>query len=202
MGKKDPRVDRYIEKSADFAKPILNHLRKLAHAAHPEIEETLKWGFPHFVHRGILFGMGAFKAHCTMGFWKGKLILAKDGRTRADEAMGQFGRITGLADLPADKVLVGYIKQAVRLNEENIKVPSKPRAAQRPKLVIPACLKTALKKNKKALAAFEAFSYSHKKEYVQWITEAKTEETRNRRLETALDWLAQGKSRHWKYEKC
>jgi uncharacterized protein YdeI (YjbR/CyaY-like superfamily) len=154
--------------------------------------------------------MAAFKAHCSFGFWKGKLIFGN--RSAEDEAMGQFGRIKSLADLPGDKVLLGYIKKAVRLNEAGVKkdAPSASAALRRDKLrlkvkkelVVPDYFTGALRKNKKALATFEGFSYSHKKEYVEWITEAKREETRANRLATALAWLAQGKARNWKYMNC
>jgi uncharacterized protein YdeI (YjbR/CyaY-like superfamily) len=197
MAIKDPRVDAYIAKSPDFAKPILIHLRQLAHAAGPEVEETLKWRMPFFLHKGILFGMAAFKEHCTVHFWKGKLVLGKDF---SGGGMGQFGRVTTLADLPGKKVLLGYIKKAVELNESGIKKASIP--TPKKKLVIPADLIAALNKNKKAKAAFEKFSYSHKKEYADWIAEAKRKETRAKRIKTTLQWLTQGKSRHWKYMNC
>jgi len=204
MGRKDPRIDAYIARSADFAKPILNHIRKLVHAGCPDVEETIKWNFPHFMHKGILCGMAAFKAHCVFGFWKWRLIASKNkGRAGAeDEAMGQFGRIASLADLPNDQTIIGYLEQAVRLNEAGIKVPARSRPKKKQKLVVPDYFVSALRKNQQALATFENFSYSHKKEYVEWITEAKREETRNKRIETALAWLAQGKGRHWKYEQC
>jgi uncharacterized protein YdeI (YjbR/CyaY-like superfamily) len=201
MGKKDPRIDAYIAKSADFAKPILGHIRKLVHAADREVEETLKWSFPHFMHKGILCGMAAFTRHCTFGFWKRALIFGKNGG-KSGEAMGQFGRITAISDLPKDAVMIGYIKKAARLNDEGAKLPSKPRTKTKKELVVPDYFLAALKKRKKALIAFEGFSYSHKKEYVDWIREAKREDTRQRRLATAVEWLAEGKSRHWKYAKC
>ena len=201
MPTKDPRIDKYIKEAADFAKPILIHIRKLVHAGCPEVEETLKWGMPSFLHKGILCGMAAFKQHCTFGFWKGSLIIGKDGRSQ-EEAMGQFGRLTSLADLPSDKVILGYIKEAVRLNDEDVKVPRQAPSKVKKELVIPDYFLAVLKKNKKAFATFEKLSYSHKREYVEWITEAKAEETRQRRLQTALEWLAEGKARHWKYEKC
>ncbi len=149
-------------------------------------------------------GMAAFKEHCTFGFWKGKLIFGdnKNAGNSADEGMGQFGKITSLSDLPADKKILGYIKEAVRLNDEDIKAPSKPRSKEKKELIVPDYFQALLKKNKKAQTTFEAFSYSHKKEYVEWITEAKTEETRNRRMATTLEWLTEGKSRHWKYANC
>ena len=202
MGKKDPRVDAYIAKSADFAKPILTHMRELVHAACPDVEETIKWGFPNFVHKGMLCGMAAFKAHSSFGFWKASLIFGKDKAAgKEDNGMGHFGRITSLSDLPKDKELLGYIKEAVRLNDAGISKP-RPRLKKKKELVVPDYFMAALKKNKKALTAFEGFSYSHKKEYLEWITEAKTEETRQRRIATALEWMAEGKSRNWKYENC
>jgi uncharacterized protein YdeI (YjbR/CyaY-like superfamily) len=201
MATKDPRVDAYIAKSADFAKPILAHVRKLAHAAFPGIEETLKWGMPHFLHKGILFGMAGFKQHCTLHFWNGKMVLGDNIRNPNEGGMGQFGRITALSDLPGEKVLIRYIKKAVELNEAGIKkAPRKSKPKKR--LVVPGYFAVALKKNKKALIAFENFSYSHKKEYLDWITEAKREETRAKRMETAILWLAKGKSRNWKYMNC
>ena len=201
MAKKDPRIDAYIAKSADFAKPILHHLRKLVHAACPEVEETLKWSMPSFTYKGLLCGMAAFKQHCTFGFWKGKLILDDRGDDLEKDAMGHFGRIYSIADLPPDKTMLGYIKEAVRLNEEGIKVP-KPKPKAKKELVVPDYFTSALRKNKKALATFDNFTYSHKKEYLEWITEAKREETRTQRLETAVAWLAQGKPRNWKYMNC
>src|SRR6185369_4149318 len=128
MGKRDPRVDAYIEKSADFAKPILAHLRDVVHAACPQVEETMKWSFPHFMHHGMLCGMAAFKQHCTFGFWKGELIVS--GNPSAEAAMGQFGRLTKLSDLPSKKVLTGYVKQAMKLNEEGVKAPRQEKRAK------------------------------------------------------------------------
>jgi len=201
MGKKDPRVDAYIEKSAEFAKPILKHIRKLVHSACPEVEEAIKWQFPTFNYKGLLCSMAAFKAHCTFGFWKYKLLFPDDAGCGERDGMGQFGKMTSLADLPKQSVLLAYIKQAVRLNDEGIKLPPRPKA-KRKELVIPDYFSAAIKRNKKALATFEGFSYSHKKEYVQWITEAKREETRQQRLDTAVGWIAQGKARNWKYMNC
>ena len=160
MGKKDARVDAYIRKSVEFAKPILKHLRQLVHTACPDAEEALKWGFPHFLHDGILCGMAAFKRHCALHIWKGRLIF-KDG-TGAEGAMGQFGRITALSDLPADRVLIGYLKQVARLNEDGVKPPPRPGSTKK-KLVVPVDFTAALKKNKKALAAFEGFSTAIKR---------------------------------------
>lgn len=201
MGTRDPRVDAFIAKSADFAKPVLTHLRTVVHSACPEVEETMKWSFPHFMYQGVLCSMASFKAHCSFGFWKGSLIVDAKGK-RVDEAMGQFGRITSKADLPPVKVLTGYIKRAMELNEKGIKVPGRSSPQPKPPVKTPPDLAAALKKNSKAAATYAGFPPSHKREYVEWITEAKTEETRTRRLETAVGWMAEGKSRHWKYQNC
>jgi uncharacterized protein YdeI (YjbR/CyaY-like superfamily) len=202
MGKRDPHVDAYIARSADFAPPILEHLRGVVHAACPDVEETLKWSMPHFMYQGMLCGMAAFKQHCTFGFWKGSLIVDGDGDGEgAEAAMGQFGRITKLSDLPSRRILSGYVKQAMKLNEQGVKHPTRVKKAPKP-LVVPAVLAAALKKNRKAGAAFQNFNLSHRREYVDWITEAKTPETRQRRLASAIEWLSEGKSRNWKYEKC
>lgn len=195
MLKKDYRVDAYIAEAADFARPILSHIRKLVHTACPDAQEILKWNCPHFEHKGILLGMAAFKQHCVVNFWKGKLIMGNlpDG----DCAMGQFGRITSLADLPGDKALTSYIKRAVELNEAGVKNPS--RAKPKKELVVPDYFLAAIKKNKSALATCTNFSPSCKREYVEWITEAKREETRAKRIKTAIEWMAQGKPHNWKY---
>lgn len=199
MPSKDLRIDAYIAKSANFAKPILKHIRKLVHIAGPQVEEKMKWSFPHFDYKGMMCSMAAFKAHCSFGFWKGELIVGQGPGGTDGEGMGHFGRLTAVSDLPSDKVLLGYIRKAVELNEAGVKKPVPPRSKARKELIVPDYFTAALKKNKKALATFEGFGYSHKKEYVEWITEAKQEETRSRRMETTLDWLAQGKPRHWKY---
>jgi uncharacterized protein YdeI (YjbR/CyaY-like superfamily) len=201
--KQDSRVDAYIANAPDFAKPILNHLRQLVHTACPDVEETMKWSRPSFLHHGILCGVSAFKHHCAFGFWLYELVLDQADKGAAKwDGMGQFGRITSLADLPSDQQLLAYIRKAVQLNESGAKRPAALRPAAKRELIVPDYITTALKKNKKALAAFEAFSYSHKKEYVQWITEAKREETRQKRIQTMLAWLTKGKSRNWKYENC
>ena len=194
----DRRIDAYIEKSADFAQPVLKHLRQLIHKACPDVQETIKWGMPSFDHKGILCGFAAFKQHCTFGFWK-QSLMETDAFPKNKTAMGSFGRITSLKDLPSDKVMIGLIHQAVELNEKKVKVQ---RSTPAPKkdLTVPLDLTKALSKNKTAKAAFEKFSYSHKKEYVEWIEEAKTEPTRNKRLATTVEWLSEGKSRNWKYE--
>ena len=199
MGSHDPRIDAYIAKAPDFAKPILTEIRRVVHDACPEVEETMKWSSPTFMYKGMLCGMAAFKQHCALGFWKGRLVIGQDGRN-ADEAMGQFGRITKLSDLPSKRVLMGYVKQAMRLNEEGITVP-RARKGSKPPLRVPAELKRALEKNRKARETFEGFSPSNKRDYAEWIAEAKGEETRHRRLAQAIEWMAQGKPRNWKYMK-
>lgn len=199
MGKKDRRIDAYIAKSADFAQPILTHLRAVVHSACPDVEETLKWSMPAFMHNGILCGMAAFKQHAAFNLWKGNRIVGSDG-DRA--AMGQFGRITSISDLPSKKVLIGYIRQVAALNAERVNTPKtrKPPLAKRPiPTTPPADLAAALKKNARARATFASFSPSHKREYIDWIVEAKRDETRERRLRQAIEMLAEGKTRNWKY---
>jgi uncharacterized protein YdeI (YjbR/CyaY-like superfamily) len=160
----------------------------------------MKWSFPHFLYRGILCSMASFKEHCAFGFWKGSLVVENDGG--AETAMGQFGRITQLSDLPSKKVLSGYIKEAMRLNEAGVKSPSRSKPKVAKPVVVPDDLTTALEGNSKARAAFESFKTSHRREYVEWITEAKTQATRQRRLATAIEWMAEGKPRNWKYTNC
>jgi uncharacterized protein YdeI (YjbR/CyaY-like superfamily) len=200
MGKRDPRVDAYIEKSAEFAQPILNHLRAVVHAACPEVEETIKWRFPHFDYKGMLCSMAAFQRHCAFGFWKHELIFAEsDARWR--EAMGSFGRLTKLTELPPKSELARQIKKAMRLNDEGKKAVRKKTAPKAPARMPPE-LKQALAKDEKAAVAFAGFSPSRRREYVEWIAEAKGEATRARRLANALEWIAQGKPRNWKYARC
>ncbi len=202
--KTDARIDAYIAQAAEFARPILKHLRQLVHQACPEVEETMKWSHPNFVSGGkILCNLAAFKAHCSFGFWHQDItaLIARDGG-KAEAAMGQFGRITSLADLPSDRTLLGYLKQAAQLNASG--KPARPRPASKPKAEpeIPTDLKTLLSANPKAAEAFAKFSPSHRREYLEWITEAKREETRQKRLETTIQWLTEGKKRNWRYENC
>ena len=196
---RDKRVDVYIARSADFARPILKHLRQVVHKACPDVEETLKWNFPVFMYKGMLCTMAAFKEHAVFGFWKQKLMRDPNKFFQtADIAMGNLGRLASVSDLPPKKILSAYIKEAVALNEEGTKVPRNRKVPKKP-LRMPQYLKRALVRNKKALVTFEAFSPTHKREYLEWVTEAKTEETRSKRLATTIDWLAQGKKRNWKY---
>ena len=197
MGKRDPRVDAYITRSADFAKPILTRIRSLVHEAIPQVDETMKWGVPHFEYKGVICGMAAFKQHCNLILWKGSLIPGTDGR----DAAGNVRKITSVSDLPPDATLTDYFRQAARLNEQGVKAPRQSKSKATKPVVVPAELTTALKKNKRAAAAFEKFPPSHKREYADWISEAKGEDTRKRRVESAVKWIAEGKSRNWKYEK-
>lgn len=205
MAKTDKKIDAYIMKSADFAKPVLMHIREVVHKACPDVEETIKWGFPNFTYKGsILCSMAAFKQHCAFSFWLGALMkdpknILKSGEDRT--SMGHLGQIKSLEDLPSDKVLQAYIKEAMALIDKGVKMEKKASPAAKKELEVPAFFMSALKKNKKALATFESFSNTNKKDYLEWITEAKTEETREKRMETAIEWMAEGKTRHWKYVK-
>jgi uncharacterized protein YdeI (YjbR/CyaY-like superfamily) len=195
----DPRIDTYIAQSPEFARPILTHLREVVHGACPDVEETMKWSRPHFMYNGMLCGMSAFKAHCALGFWKGSLIFpGSDDK----DSMGHFGRITSVKDLPSKKELARFVKQAMRLNEEGINTPARTnRPAPRP-LTVPDYFAAALKAREAAKETFDTGSTSFKREYVDWLEDAKTEATRLRRMEQAVEWLAEGKGRNWKYEKC
>lgn len=202
---KDKRVDIYIEKSQPFARPILKHLRKLVHTACPEVEETIKWGFASFEYKGPLCSMAAFKEHAVFGFWKSTLLYDPKGYLgeryyQGGEAMGNLGRITHINDLPPDKMIISFVKQAKALNDTGVKLPARPKKEKK-ELVVPEYFFSAVKKNKKASAVFEGFSYSNKKEYVEWVTEAKTDATRDQRLSAAVKWMSEGKVRNWKYLK-
>lgn len=204
MPKHDERIDQYIEKAPPFAKPILQHLRKLVHEACPDVEETWKWSFPHFDYKGMMCSMASFKQHCSFGFWKHSLMVESDFFKKNRElegGMGILGKISSLSDLPSDEKLIAYIKEACRLNDENIKLPPKPKKELK-ELVVPKDLSEALAKNEQAAATFEKFPYSCKKEYVEWISEAKTDVTRKKRVATTIVWLTEGKRRNWKYENC
>lgn len=197
---RDPRIDAYIDGRADFAKPILHYLRDAMHRACPEAEETLKWSSPTFMYKGeMLASMAAFKEHATFGFWRGYLVTGETGAETS--AMGQFGRLTSPADLPPADILDGLIRKAMMLTDEGIKRP-RPKAAPKPPPEVPADLRTALTTNSAAGATFEGFSPSARREYVEWLTEAKRPETRAKRLAQAVEWMAEGKKRNWKYENC
>jgi uncharacterized protein YdeI (YjbR/CyaY-like superfamily) len=199
MATKDPRIDAYIAKSADFAKPILKHLRKVVHAGCPDVVETMKWSMPHFDYKGVMCGMAAFKEHCAFGFWKESLVFDR-AKAAEQTAMGSFGGIKTLADLPSEKTLIGYVKKAAALNEAGIKAPGRTEPKKKQPLAVPDYFSAALKKNKKARKAFEDFPPSKQREYLEWVTGAKREETRHERLATSIKWLSEGKTRHWKYQ--
>ena len=197
---RDPRIDAYIARQADFARPILEHLRAAVHSACPEAEETMKWSMPHFLYKGqMLAGMAAFKAHATFGFWRGKEVLGETGAER--EAMGQFGRLTSVADLPPDDVLAALVRQAVAVTDSGPR-QSRPKAPPKRELETPRDLQTALDSNPAARAAFEGFPPGGRREYVEWVVEAKRPETRDKRIAQAVEWMAEGKRRHWKYQNC
>lgn len=197
------QIDVYIAKSADFAKPILHHLRKLVHDACPDAEEKMKWGMPHFDYKGeMMCSMAAFKKHGVFGFWKAALMKDKVliENAKSEVAMGHLGKITSLKDLPSDKKIIAWVKEAMKLNDEGKKI-TKAKPVTQKELIIPDYFIAAVKKNKRAWSAFNGFSLSAKKEYVQWVTEAKAEETKMKRLQQSVEWMAEGKKRNWKYEK-
>jgi len=202
MPKTDPRVDAYIDKAREFAKPVLNHIRELVHQACPDVEETMKWSFPHFDYKGqMMCSMASFKEHCAFGFWKQSLL--EDAAFPSEKsAMGSFGRITSLKDLPNGKTMKKLIHDAMKLNDEGKKVQRAPVSKDKKEVVVPDVLQKALSKSKAAAATFSNFPYSKKKDYVDWINDAKTDATRDKRLATTIEWLAEGKARNWKYEKC
>ncbi|MFT3748012.1 MAG: YdeI/OmpD-associated family protein [Agriterribacter sp.] len=200
----DKRIDTYIAKAQPFAQPVLQHIRTVVHKACPDVEETIKWGFPHFEYKGaILCSMAAFKQHCAFGFWKASIMKDPEKILHIGEkaSMGHFNKIISLKDLPSDKIFTAYIRQAAKLNEDGVQLPPKARTTAATPFEVPDDVQKALQKNKKALEVFNAFAPSHRKEYMQWITEAKTAPTRNKRIETMIDWLKEGKSRNWKYER-
>lgn len=201
MAQRDLRIDAYIARQADFARPILEYLREVVHEACPAVEETLKWSAPSFVYAGgILCGMAAFKQHASFGFWKHALIVGEteDGMLR--EGMGSYGKLISVKDLPPKKQLVAHIRKAMKLNEDGVKGPSvRKNTTPKPPPEAPGDLAAALKKNAKARATFDAFPPSQKREYIEWLTDAKREETRLKRLAQAIEWMAEGKPRNWKY---
>jgi uncharacterized protein YdeI (YjbR/CyaY-like superfamily) len=201
--KKDERIDKYIEKAQPFAKPILLHIRDLVHQACPQTVETIKWGFPHFDYKGMMCSMASFKQHCSFGFWKASLMTdnAKLFDLGDRDGMGHFGKIESLDDLPTDEVMLAYIREACELNDSDVKLPSKPKKEQK-ELIIPPVLLEALSKNDLAAKTFDGFPYSCKKEYSEWVSDAKTDTTRDKRIAQTIEWLAEGKRRNWKYENC
>jgi len=202
MGKKTKEVDAFIAKAPEYARPILVKIREAFHEGCPEIEEKIKWGCPSFEYKGMLGGMASFKKHVTLGFWKSRLMDDFDKLFQRGPRSSPMGaRVESIKDLPSKKVLIAYVKAAKRLNDEGLKEPKRAAPKRSPRVDVPVDLKAALAKNAKARTAFEGFSPSHKREYVEWIVEAKREETRAKRLKTTLEWLTEGKRRNWKYER-
>ena len=205
----NPKVDTYLAKVQPFAQPILEHLRELVHKACPEVEETIKWSRPFFEYRGAILGnMSAFKEHCSFGFWGEEIgAVLREAQALRPGAMGSLGRITSLQDLPSDKLILGWIRQAAAFVDSGqytspIAARNKVVKSPKPATGMPAEFASALQGNKKAAAAFAAFSPSCKGEYIDWIADAKRVETRDRRIATALEWIAEGKQRNWKYQNC
>ena len=200
----DPRVDAYINKSAPFAQPVLTHIRELVHKTLPDIQEDIKWSMPFFTYKGQMFGnLAAFKQHCSFGLFGGamKAYLEEQGIAKNGN-MGTMGKITTLKDLPSDKVLAGYCKQAAKFIDDGAKTMQRPKKAAKPAPETPAELAAALKKNKSAQKVWADFSPSCQREYADWITEAKRDETKQKRIVQAVEWIAEGKQRNWKYQNC
>lgn len=196
MPQTDPRVDAYIAKSADFAKPILARVREMVHAACPDVEETIKWSSPFFDYKGqMMCAVAAFKAHCALIFWKAPLIEGVPAN--GDKSRGSFGRITSVKELPTKKQFDGWIKAAMKLNDAGVTVQRS--RAKKPEATVPKELAAALAKNKKASAAFAKFPPGKRREYCDWISEAKRDETKTKRVTQAIEWIAEGKARNWKY---
>ena len=198
MPSQDPRVDAYIDEAADFSRPILAEIRTRVHAACPQVEETIKWGMPCFVHAGgILCQMAAFKRHVSFGYWKHALVMDEAGR----DGMGSYGKMASAADLPPKATMRADLGKAMRLNEDGVK-PERRKPMPRDALEVPDDLAAALEKHQAAKAAFDGFAPSHRREYLEWIVEARREETRTKRIVQAVEWMAEGKRRNWKYERC
>jgi uncharacterized protein YdeI (YjbR/CyaY-like superfamily) len=203
------QIDAYIANAPEFAQPILAHLRSLVHRASPEIEEAIKWRQPFFLHRGsMLCFMASFKQHCSFGFWSSEMaaVMKQDGREGEDGAKGSrgaFGRITSIEDLPSNKEMVGYVKQAIALAgaaSDNPKLSEI--RAPKPEIAVPPELVSAMQEKPGATEAFATLSPSCRREYILWISEAKRAETKERRIQAAVQWITEGKSLNWKYENC
>lgn len=199
MGTRDPRVDAYIESAADFAQPILKHIREVVHKACPEIEETIKWGVPSFEYQGLLCHMAAFKGHCALGFWKHAMLFGQ--KEAPKRGMGSFGRITEKRQLPNQRELTRLIKEAKKLNAAGV-TTVREKGLSKPKIAMHPDFKSALARKKKALSFFEGLAPSYKRDYLEWIADAKRDSTREKRIKDAVQWLSEGKRRNWKYENC
>lgn len=202
MKNTNPVIDNYIDKAEPFAKPILRHIREIVHEVCPEVKELIKWNFPHFDYKGSMFcSMAAFKHHAVFGFWKASIMPDPDNilTTTDRESMGHLGKLISVNDLPSDEILKKYLREAMRLNDEGVKLPEKSKQGEKKLPEAPLELISALNVNATAKATYDGFSNTNKKEYIDWINEAKTEETKSKRLATTIEWLAEGKIRNWKY---
>jgi hypothetical protein len=199
MARKDPRIDAFIAKAQPFARPILARLRRAVHKGCPQVEETIKWGFPHFMHHGMLCGMASFKQHCAFGFWRGKDLAARDPRfEELRGAMGGYGKIASLADAPSEARLAALVRIAARFNAAG--PPAKRRSiARKPPPRVPAALKAALQRDARARAAFAGFPPSARREFCEWIATAKRPETRAKRLSATIALLRKGRRMNWEY---
>ena len=195
---RDPPIDAYIARQADFARPILEFARDTLHAASPDIEEAVKWGMPAFLYKGRpLAHMAAFKAHAVMGFWQGQQLRDSNAR---NEAMGEFGRLTSIDDLPPRDELIALTRKAMKLIDDGVK-PLRNKSVSAP-VEMPEDLATALAANPAAQTSYDGFPPSAQREYLEWVVEAKRPETRQKRIAQAVEWMAEGKRRHWKYQNC
>lgn len=208
MGNNLAAVDAYIAKSAPFAQPILTHIRELMHKALPDVEEAIKWSMPFFLYRGIILGnMAAFKEHCSFGLWNEDVQeVVKEGVEKRGGGMGSFGKLTTVKDLPSSSKLKPLILEAARKIEAGERTKNWAGRTKKDKpakpVEVPEALAAALKKSKTAARNFEAMSPSCRREYAEWIAEAKREETREKRVTTAMEWISEGKQRNWKYQNC
>lgn len=202
-----PAVDKYIASAPGYAQPILNHLRNLIHGTLPEVEEAIKWGHPFFMYRGLMLGnLAAFKQHCSLGLWGSDVAekLRNDG-AYDPTGMGVLGKLASTKDLPSDRDLEKYFRTAAAAIDsgERTKNYSRPKPeTPKPPPEVPHVLSAALRKNKTAAAKFAAMPPGAQREYCDWIQDAKREETRGKRVATAVEWIAEGKRRNWKYESC
>jgi uncharacterized protein YdeI (YjbR/CyaY-like superfamily) len=195
------RVHDYIQQAAPFAQPILNHIREVVHMASPLITENIKWKIPFFEYEGSICQVAAFKQHCAFGFWKASLLDDPKGLLKiGDATAGSFGRIITITDLPSDEAIIHFVLHAMKINESGIKSSVTKTPVEKTELIMPVYFEAILNEHPEARQTYHKFSYSQKKEYLQWIIEAKTEATRQKRMDTAIEWLTEGKSRHWKYK--
>ena len=196
---RDPRIDEKIAKAAPFARPILEHWRALVHATVPGVEEAIKWGMPAYLADGkIVLIASAFKAHAALNFWRGQEI--GDGQPKAG-AMGQFGRLTSLGDLPSDAELDALIREAAVL-AKTAPAPRKAKSTPKPAPEMHPDFAAALARAPKAKAALDGFPPSARRDYLEWIADAKQDSTRHKRIALAVEWLSEGKRRNWQYERC